>query len=324
VIAIIAILIGLLLPAIQKVREAAARAKCSNNLKQLALACHAHHDAIGGMPYGRKYDMWDTYTWSQLVLPYIEQNNVYSGYVTLLQTPFAASYPGPNGHIGTNASPRASRQATIGTFICPSDNGPKNNETNTTAFGFVRGNYRACTGTGDMYGTATDATTGPWGKGTFGVTAGQSVDSTAAVKTKGPDLATISDGTSNTLLLSEGISPTIPGWGGPIGSIIYGNMGGGLFSASLAPNSPSPDRIVGPCPANQGDASYKPPCLSIGGNAWWTPSAATAQAAARSNHSGGTNVAMADGSIRFFTNNIDLIAWRSMGTRSGGEVVSAQ
>src|SRR5215470_8087844 len=83
VIAIIAILIALLVPAVQKVREASARTQCSNHLKQLALACHAYHDAKKELPYGRRYDLWDTYTWTQLILPYIEKNDVYVNYWTL-------------------------------------------------------------------------------------------------------------------------------------------------------------------------------------------------------------------------------------------------
>src|SRR5437660_9687272 len=86
VIAIIAVLIGLLLPAVQKVREAAVRAQCSNNLKQLALACHSYYDVQQSMPYSRKYDMCDTYTWTQLVLPYVEQVAVYNNYFTLPKT----------------------------------------------------------------------------------------------------------------------------------------------------------------------------------------------------------------------------------------------
>ncbi|MBY0456733.1 MAG: DUF1559 domain-containing protein [Gemmataceae bacterium] len=330
VIAIIAILIGLLLPAVQKVREAAARMSCQNKLKQLALACHNYHDANGVLPYGRKYDIWDTYTWTTLVLPYIEQVAVYDRFANSVNmTPYATNYnvggtqTGPNGPIGSNAAQREARHTALTTFACPSDNGNTGNELGTTQYGARRGNYRACTGSGDMYGNRppSDTSAGPWGVGVFGVRPGQSFDATR--NGLGAALTAVTDGTSNTVLLAEGLVPAdTSGWGGPVGMIIYGNMGGGLITTTLTPNSSAPDRIVGPCPQNAGDPSYRGACLSIGGNAWWTPSAAGAHASARSKHTGGANAALSDGSVRFVRDSISLVTWRAMGTRAGGEVVT--
>lgn len=125
-------------------------------------------------------------------------------------------------------------------------------------------------------------------------------------------------------MISEGISPQCSNWGGPLGSIIYGNMGGALYSHAVTPNSTSPDRIIGPCPQTQGDTEYRAPCTSIGSNAAWTKSAERAFAGARSRHPGGVNVGMADGSVRFFTDTIDLATWRYLATRAGEEAVQAQ
>ena len=260
VIAIIGILVALLLPAIQAAREAARRTQCTNHLKELALACHKHHDTWKELPYGRKYDIWDTYTWTELILPDIEMSGIYDGYWTLTQKGYTTSYPGPNGPIGNDARLRESRHARIETYLCPSDPaGGKGNELNTAEYGFIRGNYRGCVGTGDMYGSSVDATSGPWGLGAFGVKPNQSVDLGAAMPTQGSPFALFLDGTAQTLLLSEGLVPSVSWWGGPIGSCIYGNMGGSLFSAALTPNSPSPDRPIGPCPQNQGDGEYTAP-----------------------------------------------------------------
>src|SRR5260370_41586649 len=98
VIAIIAVLIGLLLPAVQKIREAANRAQCSNNLKQLGLACHNYHDVNKAFPKGN-VGTWgnDHGSWMFLVLPYMEQDNLYKRVTSVVgPPPVKLAYSSPN------------------------------------------------------------------------------------------------------------------------------------------------------------------------------------------------------------------------------------
>ncbi len=323
VIAIIAILIGLLLPAVQKVREAAARAKCTNNLKQIGIAAHAYHDANGGFMHGRKFDNWDTYTWSVPILPYMEQGNVYTGYQTFADPIFTFNNPGSKTPAGNIAIQRVSRQTVMPSFSCPSD-GTYGNELDSDTWGFIRGSYRACVGSGDMYGNLpagqSAATPNPFAVGVYAVKREDPVVGKATTPLQSK-ITAITDGTSNTVSFSEGIQPQVAGWSGPIGNMWLGNMGGGLMTTTLTPNSSAADQIFGPCPLAQGDLSYKPACNKIGNNGD-NPSAAAAHVAARSKHTGGVNVGMSDGSIRFVRDSIDVVAWRALGTAANGEVIS--
>src|SRR5947208_6922760 len=123
VIAIIAILIGLLVPAVQKVREAAARTQCKNNLKQIGLALHAYHDSNKFFPPGANAN---NYAWSFFALPYLEQGNIYKQVnptTTLLRTAVSAN--------------TALFQTPLPVFVCPSDTGNalNNNRPFTVATG---------------------------------------------------------------------------------------------------------------------------------------------------------------------------------------------
>jgi prepilin-type N-terminal cleavage/methylation domain-containing protein/prepilin-type processing-associated H-X9-DG protein len=109
VIAIIAILIGLLLPAVQKVREAAMRAECYNNLKQLGLALHDYHDANGAFPPSKQTTPTN-HSWTPRVLPYIEQGNLYTRYNFAVNWDNAAVNDANPGGVG---------QTEIATFLCP-------------------------------------------------------------------------------------------------------------------------------------------------------------------------------------------------------------
>lgn len=135
-------------------------------------------------------------------------------------------------------------------------------------------------------------------------------------------LVQITDGTSHTMLLSEGMTARSgdPSFGGgPLGDVQTATMGGALFSAQDRPNSDAPDRVLGPCPADVGDSAYPAPCLTFARPLPGAGMSVGATAAVRSRHPLGVNVALADGSVRFVTNEVSGLLWRSMGTRGGGE-----
>jgi prepilin-type N-terminal cleavage/methylation domain-containing protein len=164
VIAIIAILIGLLLPAVQKVREAAARIKCANNMKQIGLACHNYHESHGHFPPGLGY--YPTVTngafgtsWFHL-LPHLEQGPLYErarGDVLLPTGPATIYYPGNNGVYS----------ARVAVFLCPSD--PSVDSSGTVViegytFGSISYGGNALMGTQNDYSTYPPTTITPQGK----------------------------------------------------------------------------------------------------------------------------------------------------------------
>jgi prepilin-type processing-associated H-X9-DG protein len=322
--------VALLLPAVQAAREAARRSACINNIKNLSLACLNYESAKKQLPYGRKFDYWDAYTWTQLVLPYIEEQAVYDLYWTLPDPKYSNNRPAPSSYSALADDPRMrqARHTQIPVFYCPSSRAPAANEMDTPAYGFWRGTYFGCAGAGDMYGNRIlindgppppPITNGQW-KGAFSVkpfTGGGDPPLYTPVHLKD-----FSDGTSNTLFLSESLVPTVTWWGGAIGETIYGNMGGALFSAYTTPNSSIEDRPNGPCPQTQLDTEYPAPCLSNGTTSGG--GGARAYAAARSQHPGGVNVSMADGSIRFVVDDIATNTWQAAGTRAWNETLKLE
>jgi len=199
VIAIIAILIGLLLPAVQKVREAAARMKCANNLKQIALATHSYHDANNQFPVsaGPGYvdnNSVNTPSWSWLVriLPYVEQDNLFK----LSGAPAAA--------INSTTAP----STVVKTFVCPSDNSAEipRTDTQTPAMAMGATNYKGVSGSAWEFGTT-------YNTGAQGHTPNAGLDSGngwvfRSNYLKPRNFGSITDGTSNTLFVGE----DVPDW----------------------------------------------------------------------------------------------------------------
>jgi prepilin-type N-terminal cleavage/methylation domain-containing protein/prepilin-type processing-associated H-X9-DG protein len=293
VIAIIAILIGLLLPAVQKVREAAARMQCQNHMKQVGLALHNYHDTMGhfpaGQPLGYSASNWYTVNaaprdfnrsnWAGQILPYIEQAALYQQLETFLQAPTTHTLNGPFA------------RTVINTLVCPSDpNGPK-----MSSQGFHI-SYLVCHGS-----SFATPSTDPRGLALNGIFFGES-----RVRMSG-----IPDGTSNTLMLSEILQGSDANAGG---HDVRGRMwntihAGTTLSTIYPPNSTVGDNVQGYC-----GALPQVPCGA--------QSQLNAFVIARSRHTGGVNASMADGSVRFVSNSVNAAAWQWTGGRDDGQVVT--
>ncbi len=325
VIAIIAILIGLLLPAVQKVREAAARIKCENNLKQLGLALHNFESANGKLPAAFTANVPSGsplpgyfYSWSVLaqINPYLEQTNIYNA-MDLTQPIWDPA----NGFNISTANQFAVQQV-VKLFLCPSDK----TQPLTGGYGVpVLGptNYAACIGDGNINGTATLGS--PWNSnGIF-------------MAKDGNRITDITDGTSNTAMMSEstqgeGATNASGPRPGPVDTV-YGYLGGAPLSDSACQSAPQwnvqlhrgymwatgeircatynhylpPNAKTWDCVTND----YTPgPGLYTG----------LGFRAARSRHPGGVNLLLGDGSVRFVRDSVDLTVWRAAATRDGGEI----
>lgn len=286
VIAIIGILVALLLPAIQAAREAARRAECSNKLKQLGVALHNYHDTHRTVPYGyieSPTTLHRRTTWFQEVWPFVEQDVLYDEYMNDTQLWVMDVDP-------------AVRDTPLDAFQCPSDGsqpakgGSGGNRSGADGF---QGSYIVCSGAGIMYYGTADL------GGMF-------------FRRSRISFRDVLDGTSNTLMASEaiarGAANTNSGWGGA------GGYWGGAphaaygFTTLEPPNSPLPDRVYR-CKSTTWPEA---PCRSTGGTN-------DHRNFARSYHPGGVNATLADASVRFIADSINLDTYRALGTRRGRE-----
>jgi prepilin-type N-terminal cleavage/methylation domain-containing protein len=293
VIAIIAVLIGLLLPAVQKVREAAARAKCQNNLKQLALALHSYHDAQGTLPPGSKGGMtsnnnfpapwadphygsslpWGHFSWAAFVLPFVEQDNLYHtidfskpAYAAAIYEDLSGSgAPVSRGPAGDPVNQTAANSMPK-LFVCPSARRGSTDPSATQQKDYgVNGGTGVCCPERSSSGQ----------DGVFWVN--------SEVR-----LTDISDGTSNTFFLLEK---------------------GNWYDQSWLPDSYGSNHFIFVHHPSQGYVQgYTPP----NSDAW-------NNRGPQGPHVGGVLVALADGHVTFVPNNIASGTYRALFTRDGKE-----
>jgi prepilin-type N-terminal cleavage/methylation domain-containing protein/prepilin-type processing-associated H-X9-DG protein len=315
VIAVIGILIGLLLPAVQAAREVARRTQCLNNLKQIALATLEFHDANGTFPMGRQQP--NTFSQHALILPFMEQSNAFVQLDLTVGT-------------GTNTG----RYVQVNAFLCPTDFDDRMNDPTVS---------------GDQY----DPVLGAWGRNNYRANAGNDVGiTTNSGTTKAKEqnngifltnevvrISQVTDGTSHTALFSE----KIRGDGDDNSAEVISDF----FQIANNTNTSTVAVVYQKCVAlNAAKATGASNQTSYSGRDWingnymttrythimppntWSccrgnsPNDNGGATTASSRHTGGVVVAMVDGSVRFVTNNVDVTTWQAVGSRGTGEIVT--
>jgi len=294
VVAVTAILIALLVPAVQKVREAAARTQCTNNLRQMGLALHSYHDATHGLPPSYRADgayvdgATDTapgWAWGTYILPFIEQASLYR------QIDF-------NRAIASNPAAAATL---IPIYLCPSDPGPPGPFAVPNAFGIpmimaAPASYAACIG-GDE-----SETDGQRGTGVF-------------YRNSHTRLTEITDGTSTTIMVGE------RAWTNSNGVWI------GAIAGGVCKRGP-----LNPCPG--GGAGWYPAATLVQAHSHLNNTTSDTDGGLddfSSRHDGGSHFVFADGHVAFLRSvpsdntdgsfTPDSIAFQALGTRAGGEAI---
>jgi len=344
VIAIIAVLIGLLLPAVQKVREAAARTKCANTLKQLGLACHNYHDTNGNFPPAVQIAALPTGgvpsyltttsayrtpgfgpNWAVFILPYIEQGNLFDKYASGINN-YMTSF-------GADQTWRAVSGATVPIMLCPSDDGSQTKFALNVlplynSGGWARGNYAANAGPGWFHGTQNGNS---MDGGSGGTSYTNNVGGIMGLNW-GDKLGALTneDGASNTILLNEvriGLTDK-----DRRGTWAMGLGGSSITCAHAIGDCTQPNdaaeksddiedcgQVKSQFPPNTLGVKYRMGCSEDNPPRNWP----NWQAQARSRHTGGVQAAMGDASVRFFRDSIDQTTWRYANARNDGQTWTA-